>query len=149
LAENTTASATVTVACRLPHGIEMMLYDKQKRQEAAPGGMQEVVRYEPRRSVKPIKLNGFSHEQNKAPVHPVQGGFGLTFDVPKAFFDEWYDQHKEQDYIVNGLIFAQDGRRNFDAQLKDHLDQKSGLERIDPKDKKEMAKYKVKAVDAK
>lgn len=146
--ENSTAAATVTVCCKLPHGINVDLYDMVDRAEAAPGGMQTVKRAELRRNFKRITLNGFSYAQNKAPKNPVMEGFGLTFNVPREPMAEWLKLHADQDYVKNGLIFIQDGRREVEAQLKDHASQRSGLERIDPKDKRQLG-ASIKPADAK
>lgn len=145
--ENTTAGATVCVACKLPNGIEIMLYDMVDHNEPTSNGYQTVKKARPRKGMKPIVLNGYEHKQNKAPKNQIQEGFGLTFNVPKAEFEEWVRVNAESDFIVNGLIFAQDGRRaNIDVQVQEHRAVKSGFERIDPKDKKQMGG--IKAVQA-
>lgn len=141
------SNSTCTVACRLPNGLQVMLYDMIDHMEAAPGGMQRIKRAQARK-MTPIILNGFSTAQNRAPKHEIRDGFGLTFGVPAAPMKEWLEMHKDQDYVKNGLIFIQDGRREIEAQIRDHVDQKSGLERIDPRDKKALGKG-IQAADKK
>jgi hypothetical protein len=137
--ENTTAGATCVVACKLPNGIEITLYDMVDGYEPSPSGPRPIKVARVRKGMKPIILNGYEHKQNKAPKNQIQEGFGLTFNVPKAEFEEWVKVNAESDFIVNGLIFAQDGRRaNIDAQVQEHRAVKSGFERIDPKDKNQM-----------
>jgi hypothetical protein len=97
-------SEVVTVGCKLPNGLVLDVEGSQ-----------------------PIVLNG----ANSA---TVIGGYGLTENVDKAVFDKWLDQHKDQPYVKNDLVFAQAKTNSAESKAKENADVKSGLEGL-PQDK--------------
>ncbi|WP_277966721.1 hypothetical protein [Pantoea trifolii] len=88
----------VTVGCKLPNGLVLDVE-----------GSQQIV------------LNG----ANSA---TVIGGYGLTENVDKAVFDKWLEQHKDQPYVKNELVFAQAKTNSAESKAKENADVKSGLE---------------------
>lgn len=124
---------TVTVACKLPHGLIMQLQEKTTQvQPVMGGGLREVDVWVPSNARDPITLNGNAHPQNMAPKADIASGFALTYDVPKDFWDEWVSQNKTLPAVKNGLVFAQPNARRAKDEAKEKTDLRTGLERIDP-----------------
>lgn len=88
----------VTVGCKLPNGLVLDVE-----------GSQSIV------------LNG-------ANAATVIYGYGLTENVDKAVFDKWLEQHKDQPYVKNELVFAQGKTNSAESKAKENSDVKSGLE---------------------
>ncbi len=124
---------TVTVACKLPHGLIMQLQERATQvQPVMGGGLRETEMWVPSNTHAPIPLYGNAHPENKAPTADLASGFALTYDVPKDFWDQWVEQNKTLPAVKNGLIFAQPNARRAKDEAKDKVSLKTGLERIDP-----------------
>lgn len=100
------SSSTVTVGCKLPHGIHMDL---------------NVIGKPLRR----VSLRGSNSSR-------VVGGFGITENVPQAFFDEWSTKNKELPALQNGLIFAMGKFDSVADKASDMSGIKNGFEALDP-----------------
>jgi hypothetical protein len=125
-------SATVTAACKLPHGLTLRVFDMVETQEAVMGGGFRPVKMA-RELPTRITLKGVSHAQNAAPNAPMISGFALTHGVPKEFWDLWLAQNKDTDVVKNGLVFAHEKDGSTAAEAKEKEKVRSGLERLDPK----------------
>lgn len=107
--------ATVTVACKLPHGLHIQIREIEKTRDG-----------EISKGIGPVvTLNGANHDEAIA-------GHGFTPDVDKEFFDKWLSQNKEQPFVKNKLVFAQEKEGSAKAQAKDQKGNKTGFEGIDP-----------------
>lgn len=132
--EASTSNATVTVASKAPFDIILKLYDLVELSEPVMGGGYRTFKqYQERLSVKPIVIQGNSWAQNQGPHQQIVGGFAITHDVPKAFWDEWYEANKNSDYIRNELIFAHTEARSVTSKATDMKEVMSNIERLDPK----------------
>lgn len=122
---------TVTVACKLPHGLIMRVFRMVERSQPVMGGgtrIEKIAEELPER----VTLAGFSHEQIKAPNAPLVGGFALTRGVDREFWELWLDQNRTSDMVRNGLIFSHTQYESTEDEAKDKKDVKSNLERLDP-----------------
>lgn len=88
----------VTVGCKLPNGLVLEVDGKQ------------------------AIISGYRGEDVR-----IIGGYGLT-QVDKELWDAWLKTHKEQPYVKNGVIFAQDNGNSARAQAKEQEKVKSGLD---------------------
>ena len=128
---------TVTVACKLPTGLVMQLYQMQDVDEPLmAGGYRTVKRAFP--ETKPgfsqsVKLNGSARRVGRDSPHEIRNGVGLTFGVDADFFNEWMKRNADADFVRKGLIFAQTKTTEVDAQARDQQSLKTGMEPIDPK----------------
>jgi len=128
-----TGGATVMVASKLPMDLIIRLYDFKKGSEPVMGGgVREFKIAEQRRNSPSFVLTGNSYAQNKGPHQQLIGAYAVTYDIPKAFWEEWLDQNKYADFIVNGLVFAHGDSAGIKAEAAEKDDVKSGLERLDP-----------------
>lgn len=62
----------------------------------------------------------------------VIGGYGLTEDVDRDFFEKWLAANKDSAAVKNNLIFAQERATNARAEAKEKAKVKNGFEGIDP-----------------
>jgi hypothetical protein len=127
------SNATVTVASKMPFDFVLKLYDFRERNEPVMGGGARTYKIaEPRRGAKTFVVQGNSFPQNKGPHQQLTFGYAITHGIPKAFWDEWVEQHKEADYILNGMLFAHSETASTMAEAREKETEKSGLERLDP-----------------
>jgi hypothetical protein len=96
---------TVTVGCKLPNGLHLDL--------DSPEGKKRVT------------LKGANHSV-------VVGGFGITENVPKDFFEEWARQHSKSIVIASGIVFAYKDSKGAEAIAKERKALKTGFEPLDP-----------------
>lgn len=125
------SSSTVTVACKLPHGLVLRLFRMEDYEVPVPGG---GTRTEKRAVQKgeSIKVNGVAVPYGKAPTTIISDGYALTTNVPSDFFEEWLRQNAEADYVKNKMIFAKPREEDVKAFAKENAGRRSGLEPIDP-----------------
>ena len=122
---------TVTVGCKLPHGLILRIFNMIEVDEPVMGGGSRKVPTARERAER-VTINGCAHMQNKAPNAPISSGFALTHGVNKDFWDLWLTQNKDSDMVRNGLIFAQGKPADTEAEAKEKELVRSGLERLDP-----------------
>lgn len=126
-----TSGETVTIACKIPAGLVLRTFHAVKKSvPQANGSMRDVDVYVD--DPDQVVVNGFSHPQDKAPGHPIIGGFGLTYGVPKDFWAKWLAQNKDSDVVRNGMIFAHEKPNFAEGSANERAALKSGLERLDP-----------------
>lgn len=96
------SARTVTVGCKLPHGLHLDL-----------PGMGRVT------------LKGLNSSA-------IINGHGLTHNVDGEFFDAWMQIYKDHPAVVGGFIFAHVKDADVTAEAKDRAGEKTGLEPLDP-----------------
>jgi hypothetical protein len=101
-----TSGAMISVGCKLPHGLHM---DITKHGELR----------------KRVTLNGTNASR-------VIGGYGISENVSKEFFEKWMADHHELPAVKNGLIFAHDKAAFVESKAKEQAQVKNKFEPIDP-----------------
>ena len=122
----------VTVGCKLPSGLTLQLYEMiTVPTQVLGGGIREV---EQARALpgEIIRLNGCRAPWGEHPGHEIKHGVGITFGVPKTFWEEWCRQNLDSPLLLSGTIFAQSDRKSLVDQAKDERERRSGLEPISP-----------------
>lgn len=115
----------ITVACKLPHGLRLRLYDFVEQAENVMGGGSRMVK----RSVQvgeDVVVKGVATPANRERELP--GGYALTTGVDKEFFDAWMHQNREHDAVKNRLIFAAVTAERARDQAEEQAKVTSGLE---------------------
>ncbi|MDR9839452.1 hypothetical protein [Herbaspirillum huttiense] len=107
--------ATVSVACKLPHGLHIQLRKVEKTRE---GDLSNGVG-------KVVTLKGANDSDAVA-------GHGITHGVDKDFFEAWLKQEAEQPFVKNKLVFAQERENSVIAQAKEQEKNITGFEGLDP-----------------
>jgi len=122
---------TVTVACKLPHGLELRLCKPEEFQVPVPGGgmrkEKRFVHFGPA-----VVIKGYVAPHGMSPEAPVVGGYALTYGVDSDFFAEWLKQNADHDAVRNNLIFAHVKNDMVTGEAKEKAEIRNGLEPIDP-----------------
>ena len=127
-------SDTVTVACKLPHGLVLRLHEMIEQNEPTAGGSFRKVK---RAQVigEPVVLKGygrrFDRRTEQAPSAQTSS-YALTYGVDADFFKKWLAQNQDLDAVKNNLVWAHAERDMVEGFIKEHEAQKSGFEPIDP-----------------
>lgn len=64
----------------------------------------------------------------------VIGGYGLTENVDKDYFEKWLKQHSNQRYVKGEMVFAQAKTNSAQSKASENATVKTGLEGL-PQDK--------------
>lgn len=125
-------SETVTVACKLPHGLFLDLVDPGVFKDVDPkvGVMARPVDPDNR-----VRINGAARPVGvplPEDAAQVVGGYALTPGVPKAFWDKWLAQNKDAPYVKQNLIFAAERAGSVVGEAKEKREIRSGLEGLNP-----------------
>lgn len=138
---------TVTVACKLPHGLELRVFDMIEVYEPVMGGGSRMVQKAQAMPVV-VKINGFAYELDKGPRLQTFGQFALTFGVDKGFFDSWLEQNADSDLVKNGLIFSASAPDTAKEMAVDRRLERSGLEAVDPTKKVRAGPFNIETAEA-
>lgn len=120
---------TVTIACKLPNGLILKVYDMVEMDEPVMGGPPRRKK-EARQIGEPVTIKGNSVPMNVQLETPFQNSYALTHNVDAEFWERWYEQNKTSAIVRNGLIYASDKALNVQAFTKEHKDVRSGFERM-------------------
>lgn len=124
---------TGTVICKIPQGMILHLHKKEKITEATPSGSRDTVRHFQDEDAGTVRIFGPAHAQNEGPRQRQVGGFALTENVSKDFFERWLEETgKYLPAVRNGLIQFFPNTDKAVGGAREFKKQKSGLERIDP-----------------
>lgn len=133
------ASPTVTVACKLPHGLVLRLYDMEDNDEPIMGGGFKTVKRAVQRGDEQVVLNGYlvpdsADEDAREGRERVGGrlGYALTHGVDREFFEEWMKQNASIPAVKNHLIFAAARAADAKDAAKEKRGLRNGFEPIDP-----------------
>lgn len=123
-------SGTVTVACKLPHGLMLEVVDPAVFADVNP--QNGVVARPPGKRVhvagcaRPIGVP----LPDDAPQ--VVGGYALTQGVPAAFWEQWLAQNEEAPFVKQKLIFAHEKAGAAVGEAKEKREVRSGFEGMNP-----------------
>jgi hypothetical protein len=118
---------TVSVACKLPHGLVLELNDS--KMEAPTPAAQPVKVYFP--TGEKVTLTGSLADHRFAGYRgKVVNGFGIT-EVNAEFWAKWLEQNRGFPPLTKGWLFAQPTADRLYGQTKEHVALKTGLEPVD------------------
>jgi hypothetical protein len=116
---------TVTLACKLPHGMHL--------ENIGPNGMVEE-----RVTIKGARLKTTPAGKEITKGHETTDDFGksygLTPNVPAKFWEKWVEQNPTYPPYVRGMIFAQSDLNEARAQAAEMSEIVTGFEAL-PQDK--------------
>ena len=127
------ASRTVVVACKIPNGLRLQLQKETKvREPKADRSGYELSTYMTPTG-KPIFVEGPAYPVGTLPKGfprrpEIEGGYALTFGVPREFWDEWLRQNEKASYVETNMIFACASREDAQAKGREMEKLLSGLE---------------------
>jgi hypothetical protein len=121
---------TVTVACRLPNGLDLRLFRMEEWDEPVMGGgfrkTKRAVQYG-----EVVTLKGTAVPFGSAPTASPHG-YALTHGVPADVWEQWLEQNKQSPIVLNHQVFAQPTPARANDMAKEHKSARSGLEPITP-----------------
>ncbi len=123
------AGEKVTVACKLPHGLILQICDMVDDTETVPNGSRQIKRAvwrDERHVVEGVALPFGSMPK----LHHI-GGYALTPNIPRDFWERWLHDNADLPAVKNGMIFAHTGTAHVEGEAKEKAGLKSGLEPID------------------
>lgn len=111
---------TVTVACKLPHGLFL--------ENVGEDGSKHRIKVNGAR----LPLDGKGRERR---LFDLEGSYGLTPGVPADFWARWASENAKYPPFAKGMIFAQVQTASAEAQARE-LDgdaiTRTGLEPLNP-----------------
>lgn len=125
MAETNTRRATVTVACKMPHGLHLQLSDV--RMETPPQGGREVAVHFPMGDRVTLAGANAGNRDGANPDGRSVAGYGLT-EVDAEFWSRWVEQNKAFPPLVKGLLFAQPTQDKAEGQAREQSDVRAGTE---------------------
>ena len=147
-AVNVSASKTVTVACKLPHGLTLRLFKMVAHEEPVLGGgvrdSQVAEEVGDRVTIHGyLRAHGDEREIRVLTRGLGRSGWALTPGVNRTFFEEWIKQNKDMPAVKNGLIKAHESTSYLEGFAKEHTKLKNGVEPIDPKNPPRVGRLKI------
>ncbi len=122
-----TTGDTVTVACKLPNGLILRVFDMIETQEPVMGGGFRNVKIARLKGV-PIPVYGNRSPFGELPKCKIVAGFALTPGIPKEFWELYLEQNKDSEVIRNGILFAHESLDSVEGEAKENADVKTGLQ---------------------
>jgi hypothetical protein len=141
---------TVTVACKVANGVILRIFRPETISLPGPNGLREEVRYIPITDDLGDEVQyvvaGPALPYGMAPRSDMAGGYALTHNVPKDFWDLWVEQNKLSDLVKKQQVFAAPKSDHAAGRAKELKSLRSGLEPIVPNSDPRIPKPKVKGV---
>lgn len=121
----------VTVACKLPAGTVLQNYEMGDGTEPVLGGGSRAVKiYRP--VGNPVRIFGPAKPFGAESTVAIVGGYALTHNIDKDWWDAWYKANATTDMVKNKLVFAWEKRDRVEAVAKEQKSILSGLEPLNP-----------------
>lgn len=129
------SAKTVVVGSRLPFTLELQLCKPMKTQVQGRFGPSEETIHVKHGSK--VFIHGNTLPQGGIPKGyktppQIVGNAALTPGVDAEFFAEWMRQHKDTEFVQNGLVFAHAGVEGAEGIALDDRAVASGLDPINP-----------------
>lgn len=127
-------SATVSIACKIPNGLTLRLFKMTEANELVMGGGSRSVKVAERIGGE-VTIFGTAHPVNQAPKCLIVGGYAITPNVDKDFWDKWIKDNAELDMVKNKLIFAHEKQEMVAGKAKEQRLVRSNMGPLDPETK--------------
>lgn len=124
------AGAKVTIACKMPSGLILRLFKMEEYAEPVMGGGSRTSK----RAVQvgpSVTLNGTATPPGYTPRFLISGGYALTSNVDKDFWEEWLKQNHDLEVVTNNLVFAASDQQHAQDRAAEQKDLKHGVEPLD------------------
>jgi len=121
--------ATVTVACKVPNGLELRVMEGFEWSEPVMGGGTRTAVIH-RQKGESVKIKGNAAAEGVGIIN--HGGYHLTSGVDASFWDAWLEQNKDTMLVTNHLVYALAREDSAAAKGREMAKTKSGMERLDP-----------------
>lgn len=130
---------TVTVACKLPSGLILRIFEEQVVWEPQrDGGSKKITQFLPIPDMQFVikgtwlASGGQAFHRQGIARELLPGGYALTSGCPKEIWDRWYEANKNGHLVRNGLIFAHKITSTAREKATELSATKTGMEPVDP-----------------
>lgn len=135
-----TTGDTVTVACKLPHGIVLRVFGFDEIDEPMRDGSWKKIK-------RPRPLEGLTftvrgtwagsagqafHRNNSSVAELLPGGYALTQGCPKHIWEQWYAQNQRSMIVRNKIVFAHASHSTIQHEARTFREVRTGMEPLDP-----------------
>ena len=135
-----TTGDTVTVACKLPHGLLLRIFVEHYYDDPQQdGSLKRVKSYRPVTDQQFVLKGTWAaiagqayNRTNSAVAELLPGGYALTYGVRKDLWDQWYEQNKTSKLVKQRVVFASPSLQAATAEARENRSVKSGMEPVDP-----------------
>lgn len=124
------SSATVWVACKLPKGLAIQLFQEGEIDRPTFGGGVKPTKVFMRVG-EPVRLRGYAVPFGMVPNFTIIGDFGLT-EISRDFWEKWLSQNSKLELVTRGLVFAYSDQASARARALENEKLLCGLEPLDP-----------------
>lgn len=144
LQRQATGTDTVTVACNLPNGHVLQIYDVEETESILPNGRSIKENMStPNWAAGQWVLNGCKLDMaaltaGELPDYRVikgatpDCGYALTTGVPRDFWEEWLRQNKSSPLVTGRHVYSASSEPRAAAEAKEYKDLRSGLQGLNP-----------------
>jgi hypothetical protein len=132
MAATPTGNGTVTVACKLPHGVWLRVFKTEDWDEPVMGGGYRKTTRAVELAEHRVLIGGVAAPFGMSPASPMSFGYALTHNVPAQVWEKWVEDNRDSDIVRKKLIFAFAKDADVIAATREHETVKSGLEPLDP-----------------
>lgn len=121
----------VTVACKIPNGLLLRVFDQIEAYEPVlGGGTRKILESHPRPNM--VLIRGPGRAIGEDPKAPISNGFALTHHVDADYFAEWLKQNADLEAVKNGLVYAHEKPEAVSRMTAEREKIASGMEPIVP-----------------
>jgi hypothetical protein len=124
------SNKTVCVACKVPNGIFLQIWDMVDDDVPVMGGGVKTIKRAQSAGPKIFVRGPAAPKGVRLPN--IFGGYALTPNVPLEFWERWKDQHADSMLVKNNMVFAHEKPRTAADWAKEHRSQKSNMEPLTP-----------------
>ncbi|MBS1057164.1 hypothetical protein [Gluconobacter kondonii] len=125
---------TVTVLCRMPHGLRLRLSPEGDAERRARLSEEKRPDLSPVAYVKEVEIAGANRAPNYHPKDNILLGRVGRTTVDKAFWDAWVKQNADSDLVKNRCVFAEQTDARANARADEFKTEKTGFEPLDPEE---------------
>lgn len=126
----------VSVACKIPNGLVLQLCRETEQSEETNVGIRVRKVYQKTGDVFVVAGPAYPNGQvpEGFPDRPLTvGGYAITSNCPKEFFDEWMRQNATAPFVLGKQIMAAADIGRLQDIAKEHRNVQSGFEAMNPK----------------
>jgi hypothetical protein len=125
-----TTRKTVTVACKLPHGVVIRDFVKTVAHEnVMGGGSRKIDVFRP--VGKRIRIKGPQVPTPFLRLVEVVGGYAITDGIDAEVFSRWMNWNRDSQAVQSELIFGFEDRDKVIGMARERAAVKSGVEPLD------------------
>ena len=129
------ANGFVHVACRLPQGLRLRIFEQHEIDEPTPTGLRKAKISRPvlkngTEEILEYVVPGYNPGLNKLPANYIVVPGFRTVRVPADFWAKWLEQNKDAAIVQKRIVFAASTEPDVQAMIKEaeSANVRSGLE---------------------